>query len=123
MEGRTIGGRAILRLRDVTGDRSELLQAQAKLATARSDLRSMTMLLDDVAHPLWIRDADDTLLWANQAYLRSVEASDLDDAIGPLPRAARRADPRGGAAASARPARPSRAASPPSSPASARCST
>ena len=33
VEGRTIGGRAILRLRDVTGDRSELLQAQAKLST------------------------------------------------------------------------------------------
>ena len=82
VEGRTIGGRAILRLRDVTGDRSELLQAQAKLSTARSDLRSMTMLLDDVAYPLWIRDADDRLLWANQAYLRSVEARDLDDAIG-----------------------------------------
>ncbi|MBB3020155.1 nitrogen-specific signal transduction histidine kinase [Microvirga lupini] len=82
VEGRTIGGRAILRLRDVTGDRAELLKVQGQLATARSDLRSMTMLLDDVAYPLWIRDADDRLLWANQAYLRSVEARDLDDAIG-----------------------------------------
>ncbi len=80
-EGRTIGGRAILRLRDVTGDRSDLLKAKADLATARSDLRSMTMLLDDVAYPLWIRDTDDKLLWANQAYLRSVEAASLDDAI------------------------------------------
>ncbi|WP_246498209.1 sensor histidine kinase [Microvirga soli] len=82
VEGRTIGGRALLRLRDVTGDRAELLKVQGQLATARSDLRSMTMLLDDVAYPLWIRDADDRLLWANQAYLRSVEARDLDDAIG-----------------------------------------
>ncbi|MEE1655989.1 ATP-binding protein [Microvirga sp. CF3062] len=82
VEGRTIGGRAILRLRDVTGDRAELLKVQGQLATARSDLRSMTMLLDDVAYPLWIRDAEDKLLWANQAYLRSVEAKDLDDAIG-----------------------------------------
>nr|WP_027314544.1 PAS domain-containing sensor histidine kinase [Microvirga flocculans] len=81
VEGRTIGGRAILRLRDVTGDRAELLRTQANLATARSDLRSMTMLLDDVAYPLWIRDMEDRLLWANQAYLRSVEARDLDDAI------------------------------------------
>ncbi|HZW47946.1 MAG TPA: two-component sensor histidine kinase, partial [Microvirga sp.] len=68
VEGRTIGGRAILRLRDVTGDRADLLKARAELATARSDLRSMTMLLDDVAYPLWIRDADDKLIWANQAY-------------------------------------------------------
>nr|WP_246205282.1 PAS domain-containing sensor histidine kinase [Microvirga arsenatis] len=82
VEGRTIGGRAILRLRDVTGDRAELLKVQGQLATARSDLHAMTMLLDDVAYPLWIRDGEDRLLWANQAYLRSVEARDLDDAIG-----------------------------------------
>ncbi|WP_445502034.1 ATP-binding protein [Microvirga sp. G4-2] len=81
VEGRTIGGRAILRLRDVTGDRADLLKTRADLANARSDLRSMTMLLDDVAYPLWIRDADDRLLWANQAYLRAVEAPNLDDAI------------------------------------------
>jgi signal transduction histidine kinase len=81
VEGRTIGGRAILRLRDVTGDRAELLKIRAELAAARSDLRSMTMLLDDVAYPLWIRDADDKLLWANQAYLHAVEAPNLDDAI------------------------------------------
>jgi len=81
VEGRTIGGRAILRLRDVTGDRADLLKTRVELAAARSDLRSMTMLLDDVAYPLWIRDADDRLLWANQAYLRAVEVPSLDEAI------------------------------------------
>ncbi|WP_414472337.1 ATP-binding protein [Microvirga sp. M2] len=81
VEGRTIGGRAILRLRDVTGDRADLLKTRAELATARSDLRSMTMLLDDVAYPLWIRDSGDKLIWANHAYLRAVEAQDLDEAI------------------------------------------
>jgi signal transduction histidine kinase len=80
VEGRTIGGRAILRLRDITGDRAELLKARSDLLSARGDLRSMTTLLDAVAYPLWIRDGDDNLVWANQAYLRSVEASDLDDA-------------------------------------------
>ncbi|GEO14707.1 sensor histidine kinase [Microvirga aerophila] len=80
VEGRTMGGRAILRLRDITGDRSELLKARSDLLAARGDLRSMTTLLDAVAYPLWIRDAENRLVWANQAYLRSVEASDLDDA-------------------------------------------
>jgi signal transduction histidine kinase len=81
VEGRTIGGRAILRLRDVTGERADLLKTRAELATARSDLRSMTLLLDDVAYPLWIRDADDKLLWANHAYLRAVDAVSFDDAM------------------------------------------
>ncbi|MCB5174958.1 MULTISPECIES: sensor histidine kinase [Microvirga] len=79
-EGRTIGGRAILRLRDITGDRAELLMARSDLLAARSDLRSMTTLLDAVAYPLWIRDAEDGLIWANQAYLKAVEATDIDDA-------------------------------------------
>ncbi|HEY8382251.1 MAG TPA: PAS-domain containing protein [Microvirga sp.] len=80
VEGRTLGGRAILRLRDVTGDRSELLRARADLSAARSDLRSMTGLLDTIAHPLWLRDGQDQLVWANQAYLQAIEAKTLEDA-------------------------------------------
>ncbi|MGO4570584.1 PAS-domain containing protein [Microvirga sp. 2TAF3] len=80
VEGRTIGGRAILRLRDVTGDRAELMAARAELAGARDDLRSITTLLDSVVYPLWIRDGTDRLVWANQAYLHSIEASDIADA-------------------------------------------
>lgn len=80
VEGRTIGGRALLRLRDVTGDRAELLLGRSELASARGDFRAMTTLLDAVAHPLWIRDGEDVLVWANQAYLRAVEASDIADA-------------------------------------------
>ena len=81
VEGRTIGGRAILRLRDVTGDRSELLSARTQLSSAQADLGAMTTLLDSIAHPLWIRDADDRLIWANDAYLRAVEATSVEDAV------------------------------------------
>ena len=80
IEGRTIGGRALLRLRDVTVDRADLLLGRSELATARGDLRAMTSLLDAVAHPLWIRDGEDALVWANQAYLQAVEAADIADA-------------------------------------------
>jgi signal transduction histidine kinase len=80
-EGRTMGGRAILRLRDITGDRAEMLRTRADLASTRTDLRSMTTLLDTILHPLWIRDAQDRLVWANQAYLHAVEAADIGDAV------------------------------------------
>jgi signal transduction histidine kinase/PAS domain-containing protein len=79
-EGRTIGGRAILRLRDVTGERSELMRARSELSAARTDLRSMTTLLDTIAHPLWIRDTKNQLVWANQAYLNAVDAKTVEDA-------------------------------------------
>jgi signal transduction histidine kinase len=82
IEGRTMGGRAILRLRDVTGDRSELLRARSDLSAVKADLGAMTMLLDSVAHPLWIRDTGDRLVWANEAYLHAVEAKSIDDAAG-----------------------------------------
>ncbi|MCB8819490.1 sensor histidine kinase [Microvirga rosea] len=80
VEGRTVGGRAILRLRDVTIDRAELLTVRSDLAVAQDDLRAMTTLLDAITYPLWIRDEDDKLIWANQAYLRSIEAFDVGDA-------------------------------------------
>ena len=80
VEGRTLGGRAILRLRDVTGDRSDLLQARSETGVLRADLEAMTALLDTMAHPLWIRDDRNRLIWANQAYLHAVEAQGLEDA-------------------------------------------
>ncbi|QFU17930.1 sensor histidine kinase [Microvirga thermotolerans] len=80
VEGRTVGGRAILRLRDVTLDRAELLTVRADLAAAQDDLKAMSSLLDAIAHPLWIRDDGDRLIWANKAYLRAVEAADVADA-------------------------------------------
>jgi signal transduction histidine kinase len=82
VEGRTVGGQAILRLRDVTGDRSDLLRARAELAAVRSDLRTLTALVDSIDHPLWMRDAKDQLVFANQAYLRAVEAASIADAAG-----------------------------------------
>jgi PAS domain-containing protein len=81
VEGHTMGGRAILRLREVTGDRAELLKVRADLSQARGDLRSTTMLLDAIAYPMWIRDSDERLIWANDSYLQAVEAKDIDDAI------------------------------------------
>src|SRR5918997_3852114 len=80
VEGRTLGGRAILRLREVTGDRAELVRARTELREARGDLAAMTALLDTMAHPLWIRDDTGRLVWANRAYLRAVEAHSIEDA-------------------------------------------
>ena len=78
--------------------------ARATSAKRAATCASATTLLDAIPHPLWIRDAEDRLLWANQAYLRAVEAKNLDDARSRALELLDRADPRGGASASARPA-------------------
>lgn len=80
VEGRAVSGRALVRIRDITGERLELLQCRHEVADARSDLASMRMFLDSIAQPVWLRDAEGRLAWANQAYLAALEAKSLEDA-------------------------------------------
>ncbi len=79
-EGRALGGRAILRLRDVTGERLHLMKARRDLEQTRADLKNLRSLLDVVEQPVWLRDGEGKLAWANASYLAAVEAKDPDDA-------------------------------------------
>lgn len=73
-EGRTVGGRAVVRLLDETEARRELVAAAAQSAAAdRERLRLLTAL--DLAPLLvWRRDRSGRLTWANAAYAKAVEA-------------------------------------------------
>jgi signal transduction histidine kinase len=77
-EGRTLNGQALLRLRDVTGERLELLRSRQELGDASVELRAVRGLLDAIREPVWLRDPDGRLAWANRAYVAAVEAKDLD---------------------------------------------
>ena len=79
-EGRTVSGRALLRLREVTGDRLERLSVQRALNEVTNNIQSLQALLDTIPQPVWLRDAEGRLAWANQAYLTAVEAKDLNEA-------------------------------------------
>ena len=80
VEGRTLGGSAILRLRDVTGDRSELLRTRADLSASRNDLRALTAL----PTPSRIRSGSATQPsaspWRTRPILRAVDAASVEDA-------------------------------------------
>ena len=80
-EGRAVGGRAVLRIRDVSGDRLELARLRERHARARLEAGSLKTLLDAAPQPAWMRDADEKLIWVNNAYARAVEATDSGDAI------------------------------------------
>lgn len=79
-QGRALGGQAILRLRDVTGDRLELLRARETLVRQNDDLRNLRALLEGMNQPVWLRDGEGRIAWANPAWLAAVEAQDLEDA-------------------------------------------
>lgn len=75
-EGTIIGGRAVLRLRNVTGVRRARAQAEEQIRDLESALGLFHDMLDSMDQPVWMRGADGRLSWANAAYARAVEAPD-----------------------------------------------
>src|SRR6476646_9251898 len=80
-EGRAIGGRAVLRLRDVSGIEQELLDLAARHDQLLSDVEIMRGLLDSLPAPVWVRNSDGHLVFVNSAYARAVEAENPADAV------------------------------------------
>ncbi len=81
VEGRAVGGRAVLRIRDVSGDRLELLALRRRHAELGVEADTLRASLDMIDDPVWLRDAGGRLAWVNAAYVRGVEARDLSDAL------------------------------------------
>ena len=73
-EGRTAGGRAILRLRDVAGHRDEVARVQAEHQRLAHEVRASRALLDTLPMPVWLRGKDGRLTWVNNAYVKAVDA-------------------------------------------------
>ena len=80
-EGRAIGGRAVLRLRDVSGLKLELAELNARHEKLTGDVESLRTLIDALPSPVWSRDDSGALVFANPAYARAVEARDAADAL------------------------------------------
>jgi signal transduction histidine kinase len=80
-EGRAIGGRAVLRLRDVTGARRELAELHARYEKLAGDTEALRTLIDALPAPVWARDIAGSLVFVNPAYARAVEAKDAADAV------------------------------------------
>lgn len=73
-EGRTAGGRAVLRFRDVAGHRDEVARVLAQHQRLAREVRASRALLDALPIPVWLRGKDGRLTWVNNAYVRAVEA-------------------------------------------------
>ena len=79
--GRAIGGQAIIRIRELGGLRRELAESNLRYKT----LQEETGLLRDFAAaapwPIWARNGEGNLRYANTAYVRATEAASVTDAI------------------------------------------
>jgi len=81
VEGRAIGGRAVLRIKDLTGAKNDLAELAADHQQLRRDIDTVGRLLEALPSPVWARDATGRLTWVNAAYARAVEARDGGDAV------------------------------------------
>ncbi len=81
IEGRAVGGSAILRLYDISGIKRTLFDTIARHERLRRDLQLVKGLLETLPAPVWAREASGRLLFVNSAYARAVEARDADDAL------------------------------------------
>lgn len=81
IEGRPIAGAAVLRLRELTGTRLDHATLSESFSRLETEVEEMRALLSAVPAPIWIRDAEGRLVFANHAYALAVEARNADDAI------------------------------------------
>ncbi|HET7847971.1 MAG TPA: PAS-domain containing protein [Pseudolabrys sp.] len=92
-EGRAVGGRAVLRLRDVSGLKREHAELSGRYARLRQEADTLRALIEALPAPVWARGAAGNLTFANPAYARAVDAGDAAEAIERgaelLPRAVR----------------------------------
>ena len=64
-EGHVIGGRAILRLREVSGIKYELAELSVRHQKQIDDTAAMRALIEAVAAPVWARDEAGKLVFVN----------------------------------------------------------
>jgi signal transduction histidine kinase len=81
IDGRAVSGRAVMRIRDVSGDRLETVRLRERLVRTITELDALRAMLDAIADPVWLRADDGKLQWVNAAYVRAVEAKDASDAL------------------------------------------
>jgi signal transduction histidine kinase len=79
--GRAIGGRAVLRLKDVSGVELALTDMTARHAAAAGEAESLRALVDALPAPAWMRDETGALIFANAAYGRAVDVTEPVEAV------------------------------------------
>jgi signal transduction histidine kinase len=81
VQGRAIGGRAVLRLKDANGIKRDLAELLSRHESLLSEVASQRALIENLPSPVWTRDATGQLTFVNTAYARAVEAKSAADAV------------------------------------------
>lgn len=79
--GQTVGSRAVVRFRNLTGDRLALARMETRHRALSAELEAVKSALEASDLPSWIRDANQRLSWVNSAYCKAVEVDDPRNVI------------------------------------------
>ena len=77
-DGRTAGGAAMLRFRPLAGERRQITELAYDARKLGKQVERLSAVLDASPMPVWLRGADDKLVWVNRAYVKAVEAPNSD---------------------------------------------
>ncbi len=80
-EGRAVGGRAVLRLREVSGDKLELIGLRERCVAREANVAGLRGLLEALPFPVWLRDQNGRLEFVNTAYAQAVEARNTQEVL------------------------------------------
>lgn len=75
--GRTSGRRALMRMRELTGERRSFAELKEQAIFVINEMTALRALADMLPLPLWRRNRNGRLTWVNAAYVRAVEADGL----------------------------------------------
>ena len=79
--GRAIGGRAVLRLKDASGIKRDLVELLSRHESLLTEVAALRTLIGILPSPAWTRDATGRLTFVNAAYAQAVEARNAADAV------------------------------------------
>jgi signal transduction histidine kinase len=79
--GRAVGGHAILRLKDASGIKRELVELVARYDALSAEVGSLRALVETLPSPAWTRNAAGQLTFVNAAYAQAVEAKSAIEAV------------------------------------------
>jgi signal transduction histidine kinase len=81
IDGRPVSGSAVMRIRNVSGERLQLAELRDQFAEAERGLDALRRALEAADMPAWTRDAEGRIAWCNGPYARAVDAPDDQAAI------------------------------------------
>jgi signal transduction histidine kinase len=79
LEGRATSAGAILKIRDLVGERESLSKICERHEALSSRIEATRSFLDALPMPVWLRDAEGRIEWVNRAYAGAVEAADGEE--------------------------------------------